>query len=270
MFRRIAAVLCIAVLLIPLAACSGKPKPDSDVVGKWKVDLDDVTYYYDFENEGKLTVYADSYTLEMKYETEQKDGSATVKILLPSAEFGSIGVLHPDLEGAFTVKEGTYDKGDRVAELKYPDEDEDTFTFTEVEKPEPSQAKPADDPKIDKALLDTWVNNYSTDDAQQKIVFSDDGTMQIVEHYTSEEKVELTITRSCAYTASDGVCTMTYSMGEETSLPIDYKLEGDSLDFGGMYFIREGVEIPESAKIEMFDTDETENVAQAESIAATE
>lgn len=273
MFKRIAAFLCAAALLIPLAACSGKSKPDSDVVGKWKVDLDDVTYYYDFENDGELTVYVDSYTLEMKYDTEQKDGYATVEIKLPSSEFGTIGVLYPDTAGEFTVKEGTYDKGDRVAELRYPDEDEEdqsSFTFTEVEKVEPAGTEPPEDFKIDEKLLDTWVNNYSTDEARQKIVFEKDGTMQIVEDYTNADKVTLTISRSCAYSATDGKCIMTYAMGEETSLPVDYTVEDDSLNFGGMYFTREGVEIPESAKIEMFDTDETETATESESVAATE
>lgn len=265
MKRFVTALLAIC-LLMSLAACGADKNdphadPESDVVGIWKVTADDVTFYYDFQNGGKLFVYVDSYELKLNYAAEQKEDSVTLSVLLPDSGFGSIGVLYPDMAGEFTVDEGKFADKNRIATLKYSDEEDDIFTFTEVEEAQKTEASAPEGYQVDEALLDSWVNNSSTDLARQTVTFRDDGTMKIEEYYKSDD-AELTITRNCGWTAKDGAATLTYTMGEETSLPVDYIVSGDSLSFGGMDFTREGVEIPTTASEE--NTEATADAAEAE------
>lgn len=256
--KRLFALLLVGVVVLALVGCSDKKedKPDNNLVGIWEIEVEGVTYYYDFKNDSKLSVYVDSYTLEMNYTAENSEDSTSLNITLPSADFGAVGVLQPDTEGEFKITEGTYDEHNRVGELKYADDN--AFTFTEVEDAGPKQAKVPEDYNADEKLLDTWVNNYSSDEAKQTVTFNDDGTMFLLETYDNHGTT-LSIKRDCTYTAQDGVMTLNYVSGEETSLPIDYTVDGDSLNFGGMLFTREGVEIPTQAVEEtVAQTTETE------------
>ena len=177
-------------MLLALAGCSGNGNgatadseapeaPDNAMVGIWQSAVDGAVYYYDFRNGGALSVYVDSYTLDVCYTAKDGDDGTAFSLLLPTEEFGNIGALLAGEDGTFTVSEGSYDKHDRIGELKY--DDDEVFTFTEVDKAGPTYAKIPENYQVDKKLLDTWVNNYSTDEARQTITFNDDGTLQMNE-----------------------------------------------------------------------------------------
>ena len=242
--KRFLCFLLILGITASFCACSSKKqKPDNDIIGVWTATVDSVTYYYEFRDDDTLVIYADSNTLTTSYSAEEDGDHLALDVPSPSAQFDSYGAVKPNRTGEFTVTGGDRDDHSRTAELIYTGDDSEELRYTldEVEAPSPSGAQIPADFTADPQLTGSWINNYSNEYGSQHFEFFDDGRLEIAEIYNNSG-VTLDIRRSCTYSAKDGVLTMYYKMGKETASPLDYQISGNTLEFDGQTYTREGTQ----------------------------
>ena len=188
----------------------------------WSATYDDITYYYEFENDGTFKAYVGSVELTSTFEKQKADDKNYIVINADAGDFYSGQTAEYEITGSRILK-------NQVFNFSYGEDQ--TFTLTQVNGREDPLDLP-DGFEADEAILGEWVFNYYGYE-YCKVNFNDDGTMRI--EYTQNG-----IAYNGTYTIEDGNVNFTYFVDQSIVQPIPYSIDGETLTFMEMPFTRPG------------------------------
>ncbi|WP_407383255.1 DUF5640 domain-containing protein [Ruminococcus sp.] len=188
----------------------------------WSNEIDGATYYYEFKNDGTFDAYVGSVEIHTTY---QKSKTAEGNTLTVGA---TIGDFYSGAPATYEIT-GSRLLGNQTLTCKYNEEYQ--FTVKQSAKKDVDLELPKDFTP-DENLLGTWLFKYMNYDIY-KATFNKDGSMTL-------EFVQDGIKYNGTYTLSDGKINFTYYVAENFSTPLEYSVDGDTLNFMGYTFVREG------------------------------
>lgn len=217
----------------------------------WSEVVNDMTYYYEFKPDGTFTGYLGS--IEVSGSFQKADGEDG-KTLAVSKTFGS---FYQNATANYTIS-GSRLFGNQELTCSYSDE----YTFTlNQSKREKDLLDLPEEFTPDEELIGSWVFKYMGYEIY-KVTFNEDGSMVM-------EFVQDGYKYNGIYTIEDSTINFTYYTNESVVVPLDYSVNGDSLNFMGYGFVREGSEAEKATSDQQLlipqanDTAESTQAAEA-------
>lgn len=187
----------------------------------WTTELDGVPYYFDFEPNGVFKGYVGTVEIESTYaKTKNEDNQNTLTVNTTVCNFYS------GYPATYTVS-GSRILGNQTLSFSYGEGYDYTLTQSKREKVKLELPK---DFTPDEKLLGEWVFQYYGYEIY-RVNFKDDGSIVL-------KFVQDGITYNGTYTVEDGKINFTYYVSDAVAAPLDYSIEGDTLNFMGAAFVR--------------------------------
>ena len=209
----------------------------------WATELKEgeksVTYYFEFHNDGTFTAYAGSVEFTGKYDKNKNvPVSDTTSLNAATADekqtvnqitlYSQIAYFYPTIPAQYEIT-GSRLLGNQEMKCTYGEGFD--FSFRQAERVKPTLNLP-ENFEAEKDLVGTWIFYYGGEELS-RATFNADGSMVIA------SEVEGTLIRG-TYTLSDGKVNFTYYLSEDQTIPLEYKVDGDTLTFLGATYVREG------------------------------
>ena len=194
----------------------------------WSEEIDGATYYYEFKNDGTFNAYVGSVEIHSTYQKEKADDANTITVGSTVGNFYSGAPATYEITGSRLL-------GNQTLSCKYNEEYQ--FTVNQSSKKDVDLELP-EDFTPDEELLGSWLFKYMNYDIY-KVTFEKDGTMAL-------EFIQDGIKYNGTYTLEEGTINFTYYVAESFATPLEYSIEGDTLNFMGYSFVREGSEAAEA------------------------
>lgn len=188
----------------------------------WSNEIEGATYYYEFKNDGSFDAYVGSVEIHSTYQKSKTEDGNTLTVGATIGDFYSGAPATYEITGSRLL-------GNQELTCKYNEEYQ--FTAKQFGKKDVKLELP-EDFTPDEELLGTWLFKYMNYDIY-KVTFNDDGAMVL-------EFVQDGIKYNGTYTISDGTINFTYFVAESFATPLEYSVDGDTLNFMGYTFVREG------------------------------
>ena len=189
----------------------------------WSQELEGATYYFEFGNNNVFKAYVGSVEIESTYQKAKTDSGNTLTIGTNVCNFYSGYPATYEITGSRIL-------GNQTLNYSYGEGADYTLVqasrkAVDLELPENFEADPE--------LLGTWVFQYFGYDVY-KVTFNDNGTIKL-------QFLQDGITYNGTYTLEDnGVMNFTYYVSDNVATQLDYSVNGDTLNFLGATFVREG------------------------------
>ena len=196
----------------------------------WSKDYDGTTYYFEFKDDNVFKAYVGSVELTSTYQNMDYEGE---NYLMVNANAGDFYSNQPAI---YTIT-GSRILNNQELTITYDGTAENSFTFKQVSGRENPLTLPKDF-VADEELLGTWTFQFYGYD-YCTVTFNDDGSLKI--DYTQNG-----ITYYGTYTIQDGNVNFTYYVTDYIAQSIEYKIEGDKLNFMDMKFTR----VPDEATVD--------------------
>lgn len=216
----------------------------------WTNDVDNVTYYYELKSDGTFTGYLGSIEMKGSFQKTKAEGKNTITV---DKTFGS---FYQNMPATYSVK-GSKLFGNQEMTCTYSEDYE--FTLKQGKREKKLLDLPQDF-SADEELVGTWIFKYMNYDIY-KVTFNKDGSMIL-------EFIQDGIKYNGIYTIEGSTINFTYYVTDSTVVPIDYKVDGDTLTFMGYQFVREGSELEKATSDQQVLTPQVTETQAAE--AATE
>ena len=194
----------------------------------WSDEIDGATYYYEFKNDGTFDAYVGSVEIHSTYQKSKAEDGNTITVGSTIGNFYSGAAATYEITGSRLL-------GNQTLNCKYNDEYQ--FTVSQASRKENVLELPKDFTP-DEELLGSWLFKYMGYDIY-KVTFNNDGSMAL-------EFLQDGIKYNGTYTLQDGVVNFTYYVAESYATPLEYSIDGDTLNFMGYTFVREGSEAAEA------------------------
>ena len=221
-------------------------EPEGGVFGRnflWTNEVDGITYYYEFKDDGTVTIYSGSIEIETRY---QKNKDSDGNHLAFNFTGGSAEAYYKSGLATYNIT-GSRILGNQKLVGSYEAEEEEEFTLTQTNKrPEPLDLP--DEFTADEELTGSWVCeyydfNYGTN-VNNKITFNDDGSMKITVVY---DGYSTTVTYNGIYTLEDDTVNFTFYVADNEDAQIPYAVKGDNLILNkNTVYTREGSDASQS------------------------
>lgn len=220
----------------------------------WTNDVDNVTYYYEFKSDGTFTGYLGSIEMNGSFQKAKAEGNNTVTV---DKTFGS---FYQNMPATYSIK-GSKLFGNQEMTCTYSEDYE--FTLKQGKREKKLLDLPQDF-TADEDLVGTWIFKYMNYDIY-KVTFNKDGSMLL-------EFIQDGIKYNGIYTIDGSTINFTYYVTDSTVVPIDYKVDGDTMTFMGYQFVREGSELEKATSDQQVLTPQAADTQAAEAVteAATE
>lgn len=228
-FIQLPIIISLAILvLVALGFLVFKIFFNTSVVGTWTVKVtataDEATTasdataknYYTFEDDGTASIHLGTMKMVGTYSLEEKDGTRTIDISIPSA-----------LEGSFEYKVSGNEIGGRT--LTLTDNDYGQSIDLESTKLVIPEIKPDADFKPSENLTGKWTY----DDGYYKMSYElrQDGTATV-----SQSDI---LFANGVYNYADNKITIKYFTNQEVTMELNYELKGDSIIIDGIQYLKE-------------------------------
>lgn len=216
----------------------------------WTNEVDNVTYFYELKSDGTFTGYLGSIEMKGSFQKAKAEGKNTITV---DKTFGS---FYQNMPATYSVK-GSKLFGNQEMTCTYSEDYE--FTLKQGKREKKLLDLPQDF-SADEELVGTWIFKYMNYDIY-KVTFNKDGSMIL-------EFIQDGIKYNGIYTIEGSTINFTYYVTDSTVVPIDYKVDGDTLTFMGYQFVREGSELEKATSDQQVLTPQVTETQAAE--AATE
>ena len=187
----------------------------------WANDYDGVTYYFEFQEGGVFKAYVGSVELTSTYEKVTDNDKNYIIVNADAGDFYSGKQASYEITGSRILNNQEF-------KLSYEDDDK-SFSLTQAKERVTPLELPAEFTP-DEKLSDTWVFTYYGYE-YCTVIFGEDGSMSI--SYPQNG-----ITYNGTYTVEEGKVNFTYYIDDYIVQPIEYTIDGDTLTFMDMPFVR--------------------------------
>lgn len=187
----------------------------------WTTEFEGVPYYFEFDRDGVFKGYVGSVEIESTYaKAKNEDNQNTLTVNTTVCNFYS------GYPATYTVT-GSRILGNQTLNFSYGEGYDYTLTQSKREKVKIELPK---DFTPDEKLLGEWVFQYYGYEIY-RVNFKDDGSIVL-------KFVQDGITYNGTYTVEDGKINFTYYVSDAVAAPLDYSIEGETLNFMGAAFVR--------------------------------
>ncbi len=222
----------------------------------WATDINDVTYYIEFNSDGTYNGYFGSVEMTGNFvkSKAQKDAASTSDQTASGntiALDGEFTYFYPEIPFTYEIT-GSRLLGNQ--ELKFSYGSDFTFSFYQSKR-DTAVLEPPKDFQPDEALVGTWVLNYLEQELS-RVTFNADGTAKIISPQ---------VTINATYTLEEGKINLTYQGSKSEVYPSEYKVSGDTLTFMNAVYVREGSPATVDQPFLMLQETQPEEETKAES-----
>lgn len=189
----------------------------------WSQELEGATYYFEFCNNNVFKAYVGSVEIESTYQKEKAETGNTLTIGTNVCNFYSGYPATYEITGSRIL-------GNQTMSYSYGEGAD--YTLVQASR-KTADLKLPENFEADPDLLGTWVFQYFGYDVY-RVTFNDNGSLKL-------EFLQDGITYNGTYTLEDdGVMNFTYYVSDNVATQLDYSVNGDTLNFLGATFVREG------------------------------
>ena len=228
-FIQLPIIISLAILvLVALGFLVFKIFFNTSVVGTWTVKVtataDEATTasdataknYYTFEDDGTASINLGTMKMVGTYSLEEKDGTRTIDISIPSA-----------LEGSFEYKVSGNEIGGRTLTLT------DTSYGQSIDLESTKLVIPEIKPDADFKPSENLTGKWTYDDGYYKMSYElrQDGTATV-----SQSDI---LFANGVYNYTDNKITIKYFTNQEVTMELNYELKGDSIIIDGIQYLKE-------------------------------
>lgn len=239
----IACCIVLAALIGFLAYMAFFLKEPENVT--WSNEIDDTTYYYEFNTDGTFKGYLGSIEVDGSF---QKADGEDGKTLTVNKTFGS---FYQSMPATYSIS-GSRLFGNQELTCTYSDEYNFTLSQSKREK---NLLDLPEDFTPDEELVGSWVFKYMGYEIY-KVTFNEDGSMVL-------EFIQDGVTYNGIYTIEDTKINFTYYANESVAVPLDYSVDGDNLTFMGYGFVRVGSEAEKATSDQQLIVPQSSDSAEA-------
>lgn len=229
-FIQLPIIISLAILiLVALGFLVFKIFFNTSVVGTWTVKdsatADEATTatsdeaaknYYTFEDDGTASIHLGTMKMVGTYSLEEKDGTRTIDISIPSA-----------LEGSFEYKVSGNEIGGRTLTLT------DTSYGQSIDLESTKLVIPEMKPDADFKPSEKLTGKWTYDDGYYKMSYElrEDGTSTV-----SQSDI---LFADGVYNYTDNKITIKYYTNQEVTMELNYELKDDSIIIDGIQFVKD-------------------------------
>lgn len=229
-FIQLPIIISLAILiLVALGFLVFKIFFNTSVVGTWTVKdsatADEATTatsdeaaknYYTFEDDGTASIHLGTMKMVGTYSLEEKDGTRTIDISIPSA-----------LEGSFEYKVSGNEIGGRTLTLT------DTSYGQSIDLESTKLVIPEMKPDADFKPSEKLTGKWTYDDGYYKMSYElrEDGTSTV-----SQSDI---LFADGVYNYTDTKITIKYYTNQEVTMELNYELKDDSIIIDGIQFVKD-------------------------------
>ena len=229
-FIQLPIIISLAILiLVALGFLVFKIFFNTSVVGTWTVKdsstADEATTttsdeaaknYYTFEDDGTASIHLGTMKMVGTYSLEEKDGTRTIDISIPSA-----------LEGSFEYKVSGNEIGGRTLTLT------DTSYGQSIDLESTKLVIPEMKPDADFRPSEKLTGKWTYDDGYYKMSYElrEDGTSTV-----SQSDI---LFADVVYNYTDNKITIKYYTNQEVTMELNYELKDDSIIIDGIQFVKD-------------------------------
>ena len=229
-FIQLPIIISLAILiLVALGFLVFKIFFNTSVVGTWTVKdsatADEATTatsdeaaknYYTFEDDGTASIHLGTMKMVGTYSLEEKDGTRTIDISIPSA-----------LEGSFEYKVSGNEIGGRILTLT------DTSYGQSIDLESTKLVIPEMKPDADFKPSEKLTGKWTYDDGYYKMSYElrEDGTSTV-----SQSDI---LFADGVYNYTDNKITIKYYTNQEVTMELNYELKDDSIIIDGIQFVKD-------------------------------
>ena len=229
-FIQLPIIISLAILiLVALGFLVFKIFFNTSVVGTWTVKdsatADEATTatsdeaaknYYTFEDDGTASIHLGTMKMVGTYSLEEKDGTRTIDISIPSA-----------LEGSFEYKVSGNEIGGRTLTLT------DTSYGQSIDLESTKLVIPEMKPDADFKPSEKLTGKWTYDDGYYKMSYElrEDGTSTV-----SQSDI---LFADGVYNYNDNKITIKYYTNQEVTMELNYELKDDSIIIDGIQFVKD-------------------------------
>lgn len=220
----------------------------------WATEINDVTYYIEFNSDGTYNGYFGSVEMTGNYTKEkgqQSEAATSDEAVNSLALDGEYTYFYPGIPFTYEIT-GSRLLGNQ--EIKFSYGSDFSFSFYQSSRKKVDLELPKDF-QPDDALVGTWVLNYA-DQELTRITFNADGSAKIVSPQ---------VTINATYTLEPGKVNLTYQGSQSEVYPSEYEVNGDTLTFMNAIYTREGSGATVDQPFLMMNNQQVEEETAAES-----